>query len=186
MEIAFQNFKNVLRKCNRTNANTSINEGSRRFGNYHVDNGASAESIPGCRLTFGPFGSKFVSGTGSGSTSLPPYGLKKRNSRIYTFELGRSSSGSSYCSSGSNLTFGMEPKKYSLGTNGFAETDISLMKARSRGSDRSSSCFGYKRRLDWGSMVDKIFKEEIEKMTESFQRGNCFSAFCHSPTTTST
>ena len=184
--MAFQNFKNVWGKCNRTNANSSINEGSRRFGNYHVDNGSSAESIPGCHLTFGPFGSKFVSGSGSGSTSLPPDGLKKINSRIYTFELGRSSSGSGYCSSGSLLTFGMEPKTYNLGTNGFAETDISLMKTRSQGSARSSSCFGSKRRLDWGSMVDTIFKEEIEKMAESFQRGNCFSAFCHSPTKTST
>ena len=174
--MAVQTFKNVWGKSNRTNADTSMNNDSRRFGNYHVDNGASAESIPGCHLTLGPFGSKFVSGTGSGSTSLPPYGLKKRNSRIYTFELGRSSSGSSYCSSASLLTFGMEPKTYDLGSNGFAETDISLMKTRSQGSDRSYSCFGSKRRLDWGSMVDTIFKEDIEKITESFQRENCFSS----------
>ena len=73
----------------------------------------------------------------------------------------------SSCSFGSEpnsfLVFGMEPKKYNWSSMGFGKTD-QLRENTSGGSSRSSSNCGSKTKLDWGTMVDNIFKEEICKM----------------------
>ena len=69
----------------------------------------------------------------------------------------------------------MEPKKYNWGSNPFANTDQSLMEVSSGGSSRNSSSHGSNSRLDWGGMVESVFKEEIGKMAEGLQmqRGTC-------------
>ena len=156
-------------------------ESNRGFGHSQVKTGTTSSG-----LALGPFGSKSAFGTNtgpfgttSGPTSLPNDAVQRRNSKIFKFELGSCSSGSSCSSSAggsgpnSLLAFGMEPRRYNLGTTGFPETD-QLLDGRSGGSSRTSSCSGSQTRLNWGSMVENIFKEEIGKMAESFHRGTCF------------
>ena len=183
--MAAYSTKNVWGNCTRSVGGSIRNsfkpdDGRVAFGNFKADKKMDGSSKGEC-LAFGPFGSKISFGSSSGPTSLPAFGLKKMNSKIYQFELGSASSGSSASSStkgsGSNslLTFGMEPKKYNWGSNPFANTDQSLMEVSSGGSSRNSSSHGSNSRLDWGGMVETVFKEEIGKMAEGLQmqRGTC-------------
>jgi hypothetical protein len=187
--MAFQGSKNVWGKCNRNFGNIG-NEGrraslklenNRGFGNSQVEQGTNNKG-----LLFGPFGSKSESGTNngpfgksSGPTSLPNEGVQGRSSKIFKFELGSCSSGSSCSSSAggsgpnSMLAFGMEPIRYNWSSIGLPKTD-QLPVGRSGGSSRTSSCSGSQSRLNLGSMVENIFKEEIGKMAESFHRETCF------------
>ena len=96
---------------------------------------------------------------------------------IFKFEI-ESSSSSSSCVSGYKgsepnliLAFGMEPRRYNWGPIGFPKTDPE--KKRSGGSSRASSNSGSQSPLNWSHMVEKIFREEIGKMTECFPKGAC-------------
>ena len=149
-------------------------ENNRGFGNSQVEPGTNISG-----LAFGPFGSKSAFGKSTGPTSLPNDAAQGRGSKIFKFELGSCSSGSSCSSSAggsgpnSMLAFGMEPRRYNWGSIGFPNPD-QLLEGRSGGSSRTSSCRGSQSRLNLGSMVENIFKEEIGKMAESFHRGTYF------------
>ena len=184
--MAFQSSKNVWGKSNRNFGNIG-NEGrraslklenNRGFGNSQVEQGTNNKG-----LLFGPFGSKSESGTNngpfgksSGPTSLPNEGVQGRGSKIFKFELGSCSSGSSCSSSAggsgpnSMLTFGMEPRRYNLGTIGLPNPD-QLLEGRSGGSSRASSNSGSQSPLNWSHMVENILREEIGKMTECLSKG---------------
>ena len=69
------------------------------------------------------------------------------------------------------IYFGMEPRKYNCGPICFPKTDPE--KNRSGGSSRASSNSGSQSPLNWSSMVENIFREEIGKMTECFPKETC-------------
>ena len=158
--MAFTNCKNVWGKCNR-----NIGSGGRQ-----EDQRNSQKEQTSGSLTFGPFGSKSVFGQSFGPKSLPTVGSKNINSRIYHFELGNCSSGSSCSSSASSsgpssaIGFGMEPKRYNWGLNCISKTESSMQVA-SGGSSRSSGYYGSKTSINLGEMVENVFKEEIGKMS---------------------
>ena len=179
--MSFQNCKNVWGKCNRYTGNdglqtTSEIKDQREFGNPKKEEGPN---FNWGNLALGPFGSKSLFGTSSGPASLPTVGSKRRNSRIYHFELGTCSSGSSCSSSApasgpsSVIGFGMEPKRYNWGLNSLSKTE-QAMEVTSGGSSRSSGCYGSRTSINLGEMVENIFKEEIGKMAENLQRRSCF------------
>ena len=97
-------------------------------------------------MRIGPFGSQC---NNSGPRSLNSLEYQK-DDRMYKFEIGSSSSGSSTSSSqpgsrrGSMIGFGMESKKF--------EWTV--------GSERKS-------KVDWDRAVDSVFKEEIGKMIKT-------------------
>ena len=181
--MAFKSYGNVWSNINRDIGSSFANDGRRAsfsqngfrdFGNFLVDPRKS-RSPAGSGLSSGPFGSKMNYGSNSGPTSMPEFGYHTKNPKIYQFELGSSSSGSSGTSSrpgsgpNSLLTFGMEPKKHDWFskpvTNKHSKTEVP-----SGGSSRYSSNQGSNNRLDWGGVVEGVFKEEVRKMSELFQR----------------
>ena len=141
---------------------------------------ASAGSSKGFSLANGPFGSSMSSGSSSGPSSLPAFSFQKEKSKLYSFEVGSASSGSSCCSStagsgsSSLLTFGMEAKTYRNYSNCSSRPEESKMETSSGGSSRNSSNKGSNNQLDWSGMVESVFKEEIGKMSEKFHRGTGF------------
>eukprot|EP00092_Neocalanus_flemingeri_P076896 GFUD01095428.1.p1 GENE.GFUD01095428.1~~GFUD01095428.1.p1 ORF type:complete len:203 (-),score=49.49 GFUD01095428.1:114-701(-) len=187
--MAFKGYKNVWGNCSR-NIGGNLgkeggNEGRRGSfkadgcwmgGNRQEDQKTSGSSTAEC-LASGPFGSKTDFGSSSQTSSLPAFGLQNKNSKMYCFELGSASSGSSISSStrgsgpNSLLTFGMEPKKYSWDTTSSQTNGPSQIKSSSGGSSRNSSCQGSNSRLDWSGMVESVYREEIGRMADSYQRG---------------
>ena len=183
--MAFKSSKNVWGKTTDTNKGFSFgNDGTkpslrlRPFGSSQVTT-TQGNSAGGC-LALGPFGTSAPFGSSSGTTSLPTFAFGKEKSKLYHFEIGSASSGSSCSSSttgsGSNslLTFGMEPKNYRWDSNTFLKSDEAKMEVSSGGSSRNSSNHGSNNRLDWGGMVESVFKEEIGNMAEGLQRGTGF------------
>ena len=167
--MSFQTGKNVWGKTNKndkeknhfqTNSKMELQKGF----------GRSKLGQAGNNLTFGPFGSKNVFESNSGSTSLPSEGSQRKNSRLFRFELGNCSSDSSCSSSNpasgpnSIIGFGMEPKKY----NWLSKVDQSMDWA-SGGSSRTSSGFGSRTGINLGNMVENVFMEEIGKMADNLQ-----------------
>jgi hypothetical protein len=59
------------------------------------------------------------------------------------------------------LTFGMEPKDYRCQSNPFSNGYTMETSYRSSGSSRSSSDAGSTSQLDWGGVIEVVFKEEI-------------------------
>ena len=124
-------------------------------------------------LTAGPFGSSSGSAPFSGPSSMPA--MQKEKSKMFSFELGSTSSDSSQsCSTGgsgstSMLAFGMVANKYKHGST-FGSEEKKMEWASSGGSSRNSSNKGSWSQLEWGARVENVFKEEIGKMTESRQR----------------
>ena len=147
-------------------------EGGASFGNN--DRGAKHDSMKpfghNNQKSFGPFGSNNNPGYNSGPASLPPFGFKSRDSKIYDFELKSSSPNTS--GPHSMLTLGMEPKKFSWNNNGH-----SWMETSSGGSSRASSGQGSSNQLDWSGTVEGVFREEIGKMAEGHRRNSRFMAF---------
>ena len=98
LKMSFQTGKNVWGKTNRnteknylqTNSKVEFQKG---FGNNQVGQGGNT-------LNFGPFGSRNMFGSNSGSTSLQSEGSQRKSSRT----LGNCSSDSS-CSSSTPATF---------------------------------------------------------------------------------
>ena len=90
---------------------------------------------------------KNSTGANAGSPSIPWGSSQVQNDKMYQFEIESNSSGSSVSGSGHNsmLSFGIEPKKY----NWDSKADESM--ANSGG------------RIDWGGMVNSVFKEETGK-----------------------
>ena len=111
-------------------------------------------------LKSGPFGS----GAFSGPSSMP--NMQKENSKLFSFEIGSSSSGSSAAGSGpsSLLSFGMVSKKYNYSLTPGSKPDENKMDISSGGSSRNSSTTGSWSRLDWSGVVEGVFKEEIGRM----------------------
>ena len=127
-------------------------------------------------MTVGAFGSK----ADFGSTSLPNFTLSRENSKLFRFEVGSTSSGSSCSSSttgsgsSSLLTFGIEPKNYRWDSSPCKKNKETKMDISSGESSRNSNAKGSNSRLDWDGMVESVYREEIGKMADTFQRGGCF------------
>ena len=161
--MSLQADKNVWGKLNRKTENNYIQSSF---------NKESQNSIGHSNLAVGPFGSKTIFASNAGPTSLPNDAFQRKNSRIFRFELGNYSSDSSCSStaptSGPNsiIGFGMEPKKYNW------KNDQSLEWGSGHSSEKSSG-FGSRANINLGSMVDKVFMDEIGKMADTFQRGSC-------------
>ena len=142
----------------------------------------------------GPFESRpYWCDDSDGPTSLPSFG---QNSKIYSFEVGSSSSSSgnsvlSLTRSNSALSFSSKSKKFDWGNSSSSRSSYSWSRkisARSTNSPQggSSSCLNTprggsstsitslgssceeKRCLDWSRVVDNVFKKEIGKLAEHF------------------
>ena len=169
--MAFKGFGNVWKSFGNEGRRASFKTDSlASFGRSQAaEQKTSGSFMDGC-LGFGPFGSKSSYGTNSGATSLPTFVWKEQNSNIYRFELGSTSSSSSLsCSTKeseptSMLTFGMEPKKFNCHSNPFSDAYLVNTSCHSGGSSRNSSGSGSTSQLDWGGVVENVFKEEIGMM----------------------
>jgi hypothetical protein len=92
-------------------------------------------------------------GPNAGSPSNPWGSSQEKNDKMYQFELESNSSGSSVSGSGHNstLSFGMESKKFNWGSKA-DESTVNSTNGVSSG-----------RRIDWGGLVNSVFKEETGK-----------------------
>ena len=117
-------------------------------------------------LSFGPFGSTSKFGNNSGSVSLPINGRNKGDGSLFRFELEFSSSRSSSSSNKSSVQnspigFGIELKIFKLTVDDM-DTSGQLM-------EKTLINYGSKSQMNIGEMVENVFKDEIDKMTESYQ-----------------
>eukprot|EP00092_Neocalanus_flemingeri_P004083 GFUD01004395.1.p1 GENE.GFUD01004395.1~~GFUD01004395.1.p1 ORF type:complete len:147 (+),score=40.10 GFUD01004395.1:27-467(+) len=143
----------------------AFTSGSNVWGNTYRQN--SDKSV-------GPFGSRNNFGESNGPSSLPAFSNQGHKSNIYSFET--SSSSSSGSNSGtltrtnSNLSLGTESKKFSWTgpdkTFGGSSSGSSSNSSNSSGSSRDLD-----KRLDWGKLVDNVFKQEIGKLSEGYRNG---------------
>ena len=117
-------------------------------------------------LSFGPFGSTSKFGNNSGSVSLPINGRNKGDGSLFRFELEFSSSRSSSSSNKSSVQnspigFGIELKIFKLTVDDM-DTSGQLM-------EKTLNNYGSKSQMSIEEMVEKVYKDEIGKMTESNQ-----------------
>ena len=130
---------------------------------YQAEQNRNNQKIEGT-LSFGSFGSKPV--FGSGPSSLPAIGSRNENSNIYKFELGTNSPGSGH------LSLGMESKQFWSINNPFCPDYNMDTSCSSGGSSRYSSNNGSTGRLDWGAVVEGVYREEIGKMAQEIFWGS--------------
>ena len=129
------------------------------WGNNEVS--CVTTNLPGTSsLKSGPFGSAAF----SGPSSMPT--MQKEKSKLFSFEIGSSSSGSSAAGSGpsSLLAFGMVAKKYNYIPTPGSRSDENKMDIASGCSSKNSSTTGSWSRLEWSGVVEGVFREEIGKM----------------------
>jgi hypothetical protein len=98
-------------------------------------------------------------GESNGPTSLPNLYNQSQNSNVYSFKTSSSSSQSS----------NSESTHFNWG--GSESRNQSSSGSSSNSSSPMGSSSGLDKRLDWGSMVDNVLKEEIGKMAEGLRNG---------------
>ena len=159
----FQHCKNVWGKGNRASWGS--------FKHKRGDQGKSEKTQEknNSLLSLGPFGSTSKFGINSGSVSLPINGRNKGDGSLFRFELEFSSSRSSNSSnqsSGPNSPIGfvIEPKRFKLTVDDM-DTPGQLM-------EKTLNNFGSKSQMNIQEMVENVFRDEIGKMTESYQNGS--------------
>ena len=121
--------------------------------------------------SYGAFGSQKKFGN-SGSTSLPSFDLRKKNSNLYKFELSSNFS-TSYCS----LGFDIEAKPYDWNNNmsTFKSSAWNSASKISSWTDMplsggSSRCSSGNVSMDWNLTVDGVFLEEIQIMSDGLKK----------------
>ena len=159
----FQNSKNVWGKCNRASRGS--------FKHKNGDQGRSEKMLEknNSSLSLGPFGSRSQFGNNTGAVSLPINGPMKGDESLFSFEHGFSSSRSSNSSNQSSgqdspIGFGIEPKRFKWIVDD-RDTPGQLM-------EKTLNTNGSKNSINIGDMVENVFKDEIGKMTESYQKGS--------------